>query len=223
VVTGLQPEEEILGIDFRPATGGLYGLGSTSRLYLIDPGTAVATQVGSGPFATALEGHAFGFDFNPTVDRIRVVSNTGQNLRLNPITGALAAVDTALAFAALDPNAGARPAVVGAAYTNPDNDPATGTTLYDIDAALDLLVTQAPPNGGVLNTVGRLGERANGKVGFDIGADGRAWAVLKPGGRGGRRCGPSALYTIDLATGEATRVGFVGTRTPLKGLAAVLR
>ena len=38
-VTGLQPDESLLGIDMRPATGELYGLGSSSRLYRIDPFT----------------------------------------------------------------------------------------------------------------------------------------------------------------------------------------
>src|SRR5438045_2902203 len=71
-ISGLQPGESLLNIDFRPANGRLYGLGSTSRLYTVDPGSGVATQVGAtGAFV--LNGTAFGFDFNPTVDRIRVV------------------------------------------------------------------------------------------------------------------------------------------------------
>src|SRR4051812_1557160 len=35
-VSGLQVGETLEGIDFRPANGQLYGLGSTSRLYSID-------------------------------------------------------------------------------------------------------------------------------------------------------------------------------------------
>jgi hypothetical protein len=38
-ITGIQGGETILGIDFRPATGQLYALGSTSRLYTIDTAT----------------------------------------------------------------------------------------------------------------------------------------------------------------------------------------
>ncbi len=38
---------------------------------------------------------------------------------------------------------------LAAAYTDPDNDPATGTTLYVIDADLNALTIQAPPNNGV--------------------------------------------------------------------------
>ena len=141
-ITGLQAGEAVLGIDVRPATGQLYALGSTSRLYVIDPVTGAATQVGSGG-AFTLNGAEFGFDFNPTVDRIRVVSDADQNLRLNPNDGTLTATDTALAYASAPPdvNLGANPTVVGSAYTN--NFPGTlATTLYGIDSNLDILLTQ---------------------------------------------------------------------------------
>ena len=219
-ITGLAEGESLVGIDFRPATGQLYGLGSTSRIYTIDVGSGAATAVGSG-FGTPLEGTSFGFDFNPVVDRIRLVSNTGQNLRLNPITGGLAATDGTLAFAAGDANQGATPSVAGAAYTNPDNDPTTGTTLYDIDSAMDILVTQNPPNSGTLNTVGPLGVSTNELVGFDISASGVAYAALKATGKGtgGKSCGNSDLYTIDLSTGAATRIGTIGSNSPIIGIA----
>src|SRR5689334_15156374 len=58
-ITGLQVGETIVGIDQRPATGQLYGLGSTSRLYVINPTTGVATAVNSTPFM-ALDGTSFG-------------------------------------------------------------------------------------------------------------------------------------------------------------------
>jgi len=74
-ITGLQPGETVLGIDFRPATGQLYGLGSSSRLYVISPVTGRASPVGAG-FAPPLNGAAFGFDFDPTTDRIRVVADS---------------------------------------------------------------------------------------------------------------------------------------------------
>src|SRR5437899_9177453 len=51
-MTGLVGGDTIVGIDFRPATGQLFALGSTSRLYTIDytssPTTAAATPVGNG-------------------------------------------------------------------------------------------------------------------------------------------------------------------------------
>lgn len=216
-IGGLPLGESLLAIDFRPATGELYGLGSASRLYTIDTTTKQATQVGSDG-AFTLSGTAFGFDFNPTVDRIRVTSNTGQNLRLNPNNGALAATDTALAYAAGDPNAGAPPRVVGSAYTN-NVAGAVTTTLYDIDSNLDLLATQNPPNGGTLNTIGALGFNTSDLVGFDIltvGSTNTAFALLTPaiGGMG-------QLFTIDLATGAATLVGTIGGTLAVSGIAAV--
>lgn len=218
-VTGLASGESLLGIDFRPATGGLYALGGTSQIYTIDPGTGVATAVG-GPFTPGLDGATFGFDFNPTVDRIRVVSDTGQDLRINPDTGAVgtdpatgaATVDGQLAYASGDANAGAQPIVAGAAYTNSVAG-ATQTTLYDIDTALDVLVTQDPPNDGVLNTTGPLGFDAGALLGFDIAASGQALAAFQPGGA------PSRLYAIDLSSGAGTDLGAIGGGEPVTALA----
>lgn len=238
-VTGLQPDESLVGIDMRPATGELYGLGSSSRLYRIDAFTGQATAVGSAPFAIALSGTAFGFDFNPTVDRIRIVSNTGQNLRAHPDLGTLVDADAGapgvqpdgvLAYDAtaadgdpVDVNAGALPLAVAAAYTNPDTDPATGTTLYVIDADLNGLTIQAPPNNGVLNTIGALGANTTQLAGFDIATTNQAYAALKlVGGDQLRGCGNSALVAIDLATGVASVGGVIGTPNPVVGLAVVL-
>jgi hypothetical protein len=200
-ITGLQAGETILGIDFRPANGLLYGLGSSSRLYQINTTTAVATQVGTAGQFT-LTGTSFGFDFNPVADRIRVVSNTGQNLRLNPDDGTVASFDPAVAYALGDQNFGATPSVVGLAYTN-DFAGATSTTLYGIDSNLDVLVTQNPTTG-VLTTVGPLGVNTQNVVSFDIAGDGTAFAVFSDLESGPR------LYTIDLTTGTATLVSPIG-------------
>jgi hypothetical protein len=203
IVTGTVGGELLLGIDFRPATGQLLGLSSGSRLYSINPVTGAATQIGAdGQFT--LSGSAFGFDVNPTVDRVRVVSNADQNLRLNPNNGALAATDIALNYAVGDANFGANPNVVGAAYTN-NFSGAVSTDLYYIDSGLDRLVTTTNPNGGLLNTVGALGVNTNDFVGFDIsGLTGTAYASLTvPGGL-------SSLYLINLTSGSATLVGQIG-------------
>ena len=215
-ITGLQAGESVLGIDFRPATGALYGLGSTSRLYQINPATGVATQVGSAG-AFALSGTSFGFDFNPVVDRIRVVSDADQNLRLNPNDGTLTATDTILAFAGADANSGANPLVVAAAYFNNVAGAAT-TTLYGIDAALDILATQNPPNNGTLNTVGPLGVNTTSLVGFDIeSGTNLAFASLTAAG-----AAVSQLYTLNLATGAATLVGTIGGGVTIADISATL-
>ena len=209
-ITGLvgAGAETIVGIDFRPATGEFFGMSNASRLYRINQLTAVATQVGADG-AFTLTGTSFGFDFNPVPDRIRVVSDANQSLRLNPNNGALAATDGSLAYAGTDANAGVDPNAVGVAYTNSDPGIVVTTTLYGIDSALDILFIQNPPNSGVLNTVGGLGVDTGDNVGFDIsGATDIAYAALQSGVT-------SAFYTIDLATGAATLVGDIGGRIGL--------
>ncbi|WP_461122865.1 DUF4394 domain-containing protein [Saccharothrix stipae] len=97
-----------------------------ARLYTVDPHTGHAVGIGT---AVALDGHAIGFDFNPTVDRIRLVTSKGQNLRLHPDTGAVAATDGVLAHV----DGGSAPRVAAAGYTNSVAG-ATSTTLYAIDS-----------------------------------------------------------------------------------------
>ncbi len=216
-ISGLQSGETLLGLDTRPATGELYALGSSSRLYTINIVSKKATAVGATSFTPALSGSSFGFDFNPTVDRIRIVSNTGQNLRAHPVTGAIAVVDTNLAYATNDIAAGQIPAISGAAYINNDTNPATATVLFDIDTALDTLVIQNPPNNGTLQTVGSLGVNTSSIVGFDVaGSDGTAYAALTL--EGDKRAG---LYTINLVTGAATFVGEISGPKTLTSLTAL--
>ncbi|MBC7781331.1 MAG: DUF4394 domain-containing protein [Proteobacteria bacterium] len=216
-ISNLAAGETIVGIDFRPANGGLFGLSSASRIYSINQSTAAATQVGaSGAFV--LNGTSFGFDFNPVPDRIRVTSNAEQNLRLNPDNGALAATDAMLAYAAGDTNAGVNPNIVGAAYTNSNfpspRTPPPGTLLYGIDSNLDILVTQDPPNDGILNTVGSLGVDTTDQVGFDIFSPGNlAFASLTG------TVGFSSLYSINLATGAATLIGGIGNGLLVRDIA----
>jgi hypothetical protein len=211
-ITNLQTGERIVGIDMRPANNWLYGLGSTSQLYVINQVTGAAIRIGA-PFTPALAGTEFGVDFNPTVDRIRVVSDTGQNLRLHPDTGAVAGVDLPLNYAAGDANAGRTPGVDAVAYTNPDNDPATGTTLFDIDSALDTVAIQNPPNNGTLNTNGALGVGAV-RVGFDIGLTDFYAAIQLDG---------STTSTLFIMSGpQRLNQGTIGGGEPVSSLAVSL-
>jgi hypothetical protein len=216
VIRGLSSRERIVGLDYRPATGQLYALSSSNRLYtiLVDTSKAIAIRVNRTSGFT-LSGNSFGFDFNPTVDRIRLVSDADQDLRLNPNDGTVAGMDGALAFAGGDANAGQNPSVVGSAYTNSFQG-STSTTLFGIDSNLNVLVTQGTragvtpaisPNTGQLLTVGPLGLSAGGgPVGFDIATPTNAgFASLTP--QGANR---SQFYTINLMTGAATLVGPIG-------------
>jgi hypothetical protein len=213
-ITGLPGGENIVGLDVRPLNGQLYALGKTSRLYVVNPRTGAARQVGATPLIPALAGASFGFDFNPTVDRIRVTSDAEQNLRVNPDDGTVTGVDTNLAYAPGDPGAGTNPNVGGSAYTNSFAG-ATSTTLFDIDNARHALVVQNPPNDGTLTTVGALGTNNNAAA-FDIGDGNVGYAVLN--GEQNRQ----NLFRIDLTNGHATQATnfFIGSGQPLTGLAA---
>lgn len=203
---GLAAGDDLVGIDVRPSNGEVLAVGTSGRLYVVDPRTGVASARGNA-ISPALSGTALGVDVNPQADRLRVVSNNGQNLRINPDTGDTI-TDGRLDYPAGDPNDLATPAVAGAAYTN-NVAGATTTTLFDVDTATDALVRQDPPNDGVLRTVGTLGVSlaATSTVGIDIaGLGGNAFAALQPEAA----AGPS-LYRVDLTTGQARLLGAFST------------
>ena len=228
-VTGLQSGENLLGIDFRPADGQLYGVGSTGRLYTLNGTTGAATLKATLaadatdttlPF-TALAGTDFGVDFNPVADRLRVISNSGQSLRINVDTGATT-TDGAIN------RAGVAPVVAAAAYTNSVPN-ATATQLFDVDSASSVLALQNPPNDGTLVNVGPLGVTIAGDGGMDIagGANGLVLAALRT-----TDGGPTSLYRVDITTGAGTLIGGatnptasrIGSGTPgIKDIAIWLR
>ena len=222
IVKGLQGHDTaLIGIDFRVQDGQLYGVGNQGGLYTINPKTAVATPVPPpiGPsLDIPLQGTVFGVDFNPAANALRIVSDTGQNLR-HPFAGATPGVtvsDAGLTYV-MPPNPTA-PAtgVTAAAYTNNDLDASTGTSLFDIDTVntgsatdpQDVVALQSPANAGSLVMTGSLGADAGPVAGFDIYSHlkknvtvaNRAFASLSVGGHYG-------FYRIDLLTGKAKLIG----------------
>lgn len=186
----------LLGIDVRPADGMLYGVTGDGWIVTIDPKTGQATPKAKLS-ETLKPGVVATVDFNPVADRLRVMGSDGTSLRVNVEDGK-AVVDGTHKYKDGDANAGKTPKIVAGAYVNSVKG-AQATTLYNIDAATGALVTQAPPNDGVLNTVGPLGVALDGPVAFNIVAEGegnKAWLVA-----GG------ALYAVDLKTGAATAAG----------------
>ncbi|MCR4513935.1 DUF4394 domain-containing protein [Aeromicrobium sp. 50.2.37] len=201
VISGLQEgDSKIVGIDQRPANKLIYGLGDGGGLYALNRFTAKATKVGD--LKIELEGESFGVDFNPAADALRIVSNTGQNLR-HPMSTQATVADKDLALSGNDF------VVTGAAYTNNDDSADTSTQLFDIENAQDQLVLQVPPNDGVLVPIGKLGLAIdNDASGFDIlsrTAGGRT--VSNTGYAALKVDGTPSLYEIDLSTGKATRIG----------------
>jgi hypothetical protein len=230
-LVGLPAGEHLVGIDYRVSRGVLYTLSSGGVLYTIDTASGRLSRLGNAP-AIKLEGKRFGFDFNPVADRIRVVSDSGMNLRLHPETGAVAAADPTLhsgddgaRLASLGVAGAAVPSITAAAYTyNKANDKIT--TNYAIDAQAGTLVMQGSregvtpavsPNTGRLTTVGALGTGPVDDASFDISdLDNTALAALRSKDRARGR---TQLYLVDLQSGRATAIGTVGDGRALWGMA----
>lgn len=229
---GLSTGEQLLGMDYRVSRGLLYALGRSGQLVVLDAESQRWQPVGNGRHQTALVGARFGFDFNPALDRIRVVSNLGQNLRLHPDTGLQVdgdgntpgvQPDTDLRYAPGDAGEGEKPQVTAAAYTyNTQNDKLT--TNYVIDIGRGTLVMQGSkegtepvesPNLGGLRTVGSLGLDGLTDVSFDI-SDARNTALMAATTKSDPR---TRLYRVDLATGHATLLGTVADGARIVGLA----
>lgn len=191
-------DTRLVGIDFRVQDGKLYGVGDGGGVYTIDLGSGAATLVNN--LSIALEGTAFGVDFNPAADRLRIISDTGQNLRHNVNAGGVTLEDGDLNYTAGVAALG----VAAAGYTNNDLAATTGTTLFDVDATLDQVALQVPPNAGTLTATGKLGLDVT-SAGFDVFSavvdgvtvDNLAFAVLDSAlGKG--------FYRVDLLTGTST-------------------
>lgn len=213
-ISGLQIGEIILGIDFRPNDGRLFAMSNMNQLYVLDTLSGAAQSIGTTGFTPPLNGFSYGFDFNPVPDRIRVHSDAEQDLRLNPLNGRLAAVDSALTFGAGDANFGFNPTIIGTAYTN-SMPGALTTVLYAIDSGLDVLVMLPSPNNGIMSTIGSLGVNTSNAVGFDItGNDGTAYAALTVPPNSF-----SSLYAVDLSSGNAVLIGNIGYSSALRGIA----
>lgn len=247
-ITGVDANETLVGIDVRPQNGYLYGLGinataNTGTLYVINRRTGVSGVVGAaGGIAFVTTGGTpidfpdpattgWGFDFNPAVDRIRVTAGA-LNFRITPVNGAGVDLDNNGANGVNPDGAhnGATTTVDAAAYTN--NRPNNGnvTTLYELDAASDALLRSTSPNNGTVTSVAAVtlgGSPLNFTAvsGFDIDpavnapstntavSSGIGYATLNVGGT-------TALYSIDLVSGQATLIGNVGNgSTAVQGLA----
>lgn len=214
-------DTRLIGVDFRPANGVLYGVGNCGGVYTLPSPDATSdtmpiTRVGQ--LTVTLNGTSFGVDFNPAVDRLRIISDTGQNLR-HDVVGGSTITDMPLTL-----NGAPAKGVTAAAYTNNDNNPDTVTTLFDIDTVNDQVSIQAPANNGTLNPTGKLGVDAGLNAGADIYADlvsgktvsNTAFATLLPAG------GRQSFYMVDPLTGAVTLIGAFPSIAPVTDVAVLL-
>ena len=202
-VRGLQGDSRLIGIDYRVQNGLLYGVGNAGGIYTLEESNAAASKVSQ--LTVALTGTSFGVDFNPAADRLRVVSDTGQNLRHDVNPGGTTTVDLTLTYPpATTPATG----VTGSAYTNNDLDTNTNTTLYGLDTNLNQVAIQSPANNGTLAATGLLTVDPGTNAGFDIYSKIRngttvdlfAYATLRVGGS-------YQVYEITLFSGNAELEG----------------
>jgi hypothetical protein len=207
-VTGLSGDTAFVGVDFRVQDGLLYGVGNKGGIYTIGIPTAgvpaaITTKVSQ--LQIALSGTNFGVDFNPAANRLRVISDSGQNLR-HSVDDHTTVADTTLTT---PPNSGTTTGVTAPAYTNNDLNAETVTTLFDINTTTDQVVIQSPANNGTLAATGALGFDALTPAGLDIfttlsngkAVSAQAFASLTPYG------GDNGLYSINLLTGAAAPLG----------------
>ncbi len=202
-ILGLQaPDTAVVGMDFRVQDGQLYGVGNGGGIYTIDTNTATATLVSQ--LTAGLDGTVFGVDFNPAADRLRIISDSGQNLRHNVNAGGTTTVDASLNYTAGVTATG----ITGAAYTNNDLDANTGTTLFDIDTALNQVALQSPPNNGSLVATGSLTVDPDTAVGFDI------YTILQDGVATSNQgfaslvvSGVTGFYRVNVLTGNPSLIG----------------
>ncbi|MGH9119893.1 MAG: DUF4394 domain-containing protein [Acidimicrobiales bacterium] len=238
-VTGIGSRESLIGIDRRPLTGDLFAVArsrSGVNLYIVNPSSGRATLVAplvSAPTATnpnrtpvMLNGTEFGFDFNPAADELRIVGDNGQNLRVIPSPrvgpgGVMLQTGDTFTDGMINNVTGRVSGVTAVAYLNNDNDPATPTTLFDINSGVDTLSIQNPPNDGTLVAVGPLGRSTRPRAGFDIvtqNGTNTAYAALSQRGRRGGQV--SRLVVVDTNTGFTWDLGVVGTNDSLRDIAA---
>ncbi len=212
-ITGLRASETIVGFDLRPGgtpAGQLLAVGNLGGVYTIDPNSGTATLKSSlipdptdmTDTFSSLSGTRVSIDVNNVVDRLRIVTNSGQNLRVNVDTGETI-TDAPLTISNIRTIG-----VTEVAYTN-NFSSACRTTAYYLDTTADRLLVTPDASTGVLNVVGGLLVDAAAMTGFDIAtaADGTNAAVAAL-----TVANTTSLYTIDLTSGAATLVG------PISGL-----
>ncbi|NGY59987.1 DUF4394 domain-containing protein [Lentzea sp. NEAU-D13] len=206
-IQGFSGDTAAIGLDFRVQNGLMYLVGNQGGVYTVKlPSTPtqdpVVTKVSQ--LSVPLYGTKFGVDFNPAVDRLRIVSDQGQNLRHNLGDN----MTTEDAILSTPPALGPTRGVTAAAYTNNDLNADTATTLFDIGTATDEVLIQSPANNGLLSATGKLTVDA-ADAGFDIYStlsNGKAtssagFATIVAAN------GAATLYSVNLLTGAATSVG----------------
>lgn len=202
-ITGIAAGDKLIGLDLRASDGRLYTMGTSGNIYRLATSGSGYVATNLGAISTTLTGSSFGFDFNPVPDRLRVVSDVNQNLRLNPVTPPGTTIDGSLTL-----NGSPVFDLFAVAYTN-NRRGALSTVLYGIDARSGGLVRSTNANAGTYVTTNLVGSPFQSlglaldnslNVSFDIsGGTGKGFFSYMDG-----------LYGVNLSSGAPSFLGSIG-------------
>lgn len=143
-ITGLQASENLFDIDYRNADGRMWALSTLGNLYTIDLETGAAT-LQSTLSVTLNATETYSIDFNPTVDRLRIIGTDDMSYATNVENG-VTATNGSLTLSGVPANG----VVIDAAYTDTfSTTTGRGTTLFSIDAQNGALYTQNVMTGAL--------------------------------------------------------------------------
>lgn len=200
-ITGLDAGDRFVGIDLRPADNRVYGVTLSNRLYTLDAASGATSFVANLSMPVVMAGVGWGIDFNPVADfagaaSLRLTSSAGNNFAVNAGTGVVG-------NAASNIGAGYSAVAYSNSMPNPSVAPPS-TALYYINSDTDTLAMAAAAfNAPMITTIGALGVDVLRANGFELLADGRAFAALNMDDASL----VTGLYRIDLASGAATSIG----------------
>lgn len=217
-LSGVLPGHSVRTIDWRPSNGIVYAMSTNSsvltetQLYTVNTATAALTPVGSTFTITGNQSRAIEMDFNPVTDELRVITRWGQNIRVNPTTGAIASIDTNLAYVAGDLS-GISPVdidILGVAHGNDG-------TLFGWEFTNDALVRiggnagSPPASNGLVTSIDIPNGFLTGS-GTNVSMDvGRSSNTLFTAHETTPNSGTMSFFTRDMASGSETLLGAFGT------------
>ena len=220
-ITGLTAGDIVVGIDVRPVNGLMYAFAradvggaptGAASIYLINPDSGAVSGRVAVSGVTFDGATSVSVDFNPVVDRMRVITFFGQSVAINVADG----------IAVASPAVQGTGFAAAVAYTNSAvsaTAPAS-TVLYRIDnqGTPDDLTTITPATGAIATTAGPIGFNLDEVQAFDIGGatNQNSLAALRT-----TASGAHTLYRINLTTGAATLFNATAALSLIGGAAGV--
>jgi len=236
-IAGLRSGETFRAIDMNPKTKILYGLSSLSVIYKISTFDGSLRPLGPA-FTPAASGDLIGFDVDPNLNLIRVMTSSFQNLKISLTTGQVIGSDSYfhVPSAAINGIAYGPVATLGGGGTGTGGGGLGGGTgtgtggssankapLYAINLGDQSLYKQVPSGTGIPTLVGGTGWEWKAEGGFDIGGNNGGYTVQY--GKGIHPLGnfdgddvtkdEYRLHYIDLTNGVTSSLGTV---RPMMGL-----